>query len=67
MIGSTLATVNFTDIATLMDKGLHQSIDELQTKLIEVGQRIFETYVLLPFEIESVSQKMAEQTQAQQQ
>lgn len=67
LIGSTLATVNFTDIATLMDKGLHQSIDELQTKLIEVGQRIFETYVLLPFEIESVSQKMAEQTQAQQQ
>ena len=50
-----------------MDKGLHQSIDELQTKLIEVGQRIFETYVLLPFELESVSQKMAEQTQAQQQ
>ena len=59
--------VNFTDIDTLMNAGLHQSIDDLQNKLIDVGQRIFEAYVLLPFENENLSQHRAVQSFAQQQ
>ena len=49
--GSALAQLNFSDIDSLLLEGLHESIDQLQRKLIEVGQSIFETYVLLPFEI----------------
>lgn len=67
LIGSVLAMVNFTDIDTLMNGGLHQSIDDLQNKLIDVGQRIFEAYVLLPFENENLSQHRAVQSFAQQQ
>ena len=59
--------VNFTDIDTLMASGLHQSIDDLQTKLIDVGQRIFEAYVLLPFENENIGQQRAAQSFVQQQ
>ncbi len=67
LIGSVLAMVNFTDIDTLMASGLHQSIDDLQTKLIDVGQRIFEAYVLLPFENENIGQQRAAQSFVQQQ
>ena len=49
-----------------MNRGLHNSIDELQKKLVEVGQSVFETHVLLPFEIKSTSLP-ALQSQMQQQ
>ena len=67
LAGSALAQVNFSDIESIMDKGLHESIDDLQKKLIDVGQSIFETYVLLPFEIKSASPLPYLQTQMQQQ
>ena len=36
----------------MLADGLHESIDHLQRKVDqEVGRNIFETYVLLPFEI----------------
>jgi uncharacterized alpha-E superfamily protein len=46
--GSTLATVNFTQVNQLLSDGLHEGIDNLQAKLNDIGQHIFETYVLLP-------------------
>ena len=49
--GSTLALVNFTEVDRLLEDGLHASIDDLQIKLNEIGQNIFETYVLMPSEI----------------
>ena len=46
--GSALATVNFTQVNQLLADGLHEGIDDLQLKLNDIGQHIFETYVLLP-------------------
>jgi hypothetical protein len=50
----------------MLEVGLHRSIDELQCLLIELGQRIFESYVMLPFTTESMSVKAAAQAQVQQ-
>ena len=66
LAGSALAKVNFTNINTMLEVGLHPSIDELQCLLIELGQRIFESYVMLPFTTESMSVKAAAQAQVQQ-
>lgn len=49
--GSALALVNFTEIDQLLEDGLHEGIDDLQGKLNDIGQNIFETYVLIPSEI----------------
>lgn len=67
LAGSALAQVNFSNIDSMMNRGLHNSIDELQKKLVEVGQSVFETYVLLPFEIKSATSLPALQSQMQQQ
>ena len=68
LTGSTLAMVNFTDRQQVYKKGLHQTLDELQSTLIEIGQRVFETYVLLPSEIKSLGERNSAQlAQAQQQ
>ena len=57
----------FSGIESLLADGLHESIDQLQRKLIEVGQSIFETYVLLPFEIKNAGVAPMVQRQMQQQ
>lgn len=49
--GSILALVNFTEVEKLLESGLHDGIDDLQEKLNDIGQNIFETYVLMPSEI----------------
>jgi len=66
LAGSALAQVNFSNIDSMIRSGLHNSIDDLQKKLMEVGQSIFETYVLLPFEIKSTSPLPLLQMQQQQ-
>ena len=67
LTGSVLAQLNFSGIDAMLEIGLHESIDDLQKKLIEVGQSIFETYVLLPFEIKNASVPPVVQSQMQQQ
>jgi len=68
LTGSTLAMVNFTDWNQVKAKGLHETLDELQSTLIEIGQCVFETYVLLPSEIKSLGERSSAQfIQAQQQ
>ena len=68
LTGSALAMVNFTSLEQVVEKGLHQTLDELQVTLIEIGQRVFETYVLLPSEIKSLGEIDSVQlAQAQQQ
>ena len=51
----------------MISQGLHESIDEIQKLLIAVGQSIFETYVLLPSEINSTTPLQKLQSQMQQQ
>ena len=68
LTGSTLAMVNFTDWSQVRTKGLHETLDEIQSTLIEIGQYVFETYVLLPSEIKSLGERSSAQfIQAQQQ
>jgi len=68
LTGSTLAMVNFTDWNQVKAKGLDETLDELQSTLIEIGQYVFETYVLLPSEIKSLGERSSTQfIQAQQQ
>jgi uncharacterized alpha-E superfamily protein len=48
LAGSLLARLNFSSTSDVMERGLHKYIDELQAALNEIGQAVFETYVLLP-------------------
>ncbi|MBK1854033.1 alpha-E domain-containing protein [Verrucomicrobiaceae bacterium 5K15] len=47
LTGSLLAKLNYTSLSSIWEQGLHQFIDALQSDLNEIGQQIFETYVLL--------------------
>ena len=53
--GSLVAKLNFSSSASIWDEGLHSFIDGLQVQFNEIGQQIFETYVLLPLEIRSAA------------
>lgn len=51
LAGRALARVNFTMVDQVFELGLHEEIDEVQMTVNEIGQSIFEEYVLLPSEI----------------
>lgn len=55
LTGSTLARLNFSNVDSIQAEGLHRYVDELQSRLNDIGQQLFETYVLLPSEIRNVS------------
>ena len=67
LAGSVLAEVNFASFKEVLDTGLHQYIDRLQMHINDIGQQIFETYVLLPFEIQNVTRAEGVQLHWQQQ
>lgn len=67
LTGSFLARLNFSSAESVSQMGLHRAIDDLQQQLNDIGQRVFETYVLLPFEIQDVSRSESLQLQWQQQ
>ena len=48
LTGMLLARLNFSGSADVLESGLHAYIDGLQVALNETGQAIFDTYVLLP-------------------
>lgn len=54
LTGSTLARFNFAAVDTIVQSGLHAYIDDLQKQLNDIGQQVFETYVLLPQEIRNI-------------
>lgn len=55
LTGSALAHINFSSLDDVWKRGLHESIDDLQVRLNDIGQQLFETYVHLPFEIRNVT------------
>lgn len=75
--GALLARLSFAGPSEVMARGLHAYIDELQVQLNAAGQGVFETYVLLPGEVDrhfprhgrqdSLSDWQREQQQQQQQ
>ena len=48
LAGALLARLNFAGPSDVLERGLHNYIDDLQVALNETGQAIFETYVLIP-------------------
>lgn len=67
LTGSVLARMNFSSVESVWTQGLREYIDGLQTQFNEIGQEIFEIYVLLPLEFRSVVKEDAWQVQWQQQ
>ena len=50
--GATLAGIDFNGPGDLERLGLHSYADRLQEQFNQIGQQIFETYVLLPAEVQ---------------
>jgi uncharacterized alpha-E superfamily protein len=48
LAGALLSRLNFSGPSDVLERGLHEYIDELQVALNETGQAIFEAYVLIP-------------------
>lgn len=65
--GSLLAQMNFSNAQSIWDTGLHLYIDNLQQEMNKIGQQVFETYVLLPSEINDIPHTGTWQVQQQQQ
>jgi uncharacterized alpha-E superfamily protein len=43
-LGRLVAQLDYTDINELIDRGLHESLDHLQSQLNDVGDSIYETF-----------------------
>ncbi|BCX46228.1 alpha-helical domain with a conserved Er motif [Haloferula helveola] len=50
--GQLLSALAYASIDDVLDGGLHVYLDSLQTRLNDIGEEIFRTYVLLPEQIE---------------
>lgn len=46
--GRLLSTLNFGGHAEILERGLHEYMDDVQKVLNDLGQSIFDTYVILP-------------------
>ena len=51
LTGSMLAQLNFSSLESVWTAGLHRYVDDLQKQFNQIGQEVFETYVLLPSEV----------------
>ena len=51
--GRVLAQLNFSSSLNVLQIGYHEYIDSLQKQFNEIGQQVFDTYILLPLEIRS--------------
>jgi uncharacterized alpha-E superfamily protein len=67
LAGNLVAKLNFSSVENVWSEGLHHYLDELQRGLNEIGQQIFETYVLLPLEVRNMVVQNSWQQQQQQQ
>jgi uncharacterized alpha-E superfamily protein len=56
LTGSVLAQLNFSSLDSVWAAGLHQYVDALQVQFNSIGQQVFETYVLLPSEIQNLGE-----------
>ncbi|NNE92716.1 MAG: alpha-E domain-containing protein [Verrucomicrobiales bacterium] len=55
LTGSALAGLDFADPNDVAQAGLSAYVDQLQRNFNEISQKIFETYVLLPSELQSLN------------
>lgn len=64
--GKLLAQLNYSTSQEIDEAGLHQYIDSIQLHLNDIGQNIFETYVLIPSEYQestAINQQPNQQAQ----
>ena len=54
LAGGTLANLDFNGPGELQRVGIHTYADSLQKEINKIGQQIFETYVLLPAEVQQL-------------
>lgn len=51
--GRLLGQLNYGDVDEFLAGGLHEGLDHLQSQFNDIGEAVFETYVLMPHVIES--------------
>jgi uncharacterized alpha-E superfamily protein len=51
VLGSLLAKLNFSSVEEVIERGLHNYMDDLQIMLNQAGQAVFDNYVLMPQEV----------------
>ena len=54
LAGATLANIDFNGSGDFKRLGIHDYADGLQQQINDIGQQIFETYVLLPAEVQQL-------------
>ena len=66
LTGRFLAELQFSTIDEIFELGLHQYLDDAQTKLNNIGEALFQTYIFQPFNNLN-EQHMVQQEEQQQQ
>jgi uncharacterized alpha-E superfamily protein len=66
LTGRFLADLQFSTIEEIFDHGLHQYLDEAQTKLNNIGEALFHAYIFQPFQNPD-GEHMVQQEEQQQQ
>ncbi len=66
LTGRLLAELQFSSIDEIFDRGLHQYLDEVQSKLNNIGDALFRAYIFQPFNSPD-EEHMVQQEEQQQQ
>jgi uncharacterized alpha-E superfamily protein len=66
LTGRFLAELQFSTVDEIFDRGLHQYLDEAQTKLNDIGAALFRAYIFQPFQNPN-EEHMVQQEEQQQQ
>ena len=66
LTGRFLAELQFSTVDEIFDRGLHQYLDEAQTKLNDIGAALFHSYISQPFQNPD-GEHMVQQEEQQQQ
>ncbi len=67
LTGRFLAELQFSTIDEIFDRGLHQYLDEAQTKLNDIGAALFHAYIFQPFQNPDGEHMVQQEEQQQQQ
>lgn len=67
LTGRLLAELQFSTVDEIFERGLHQYLDDVQTKLNEIGNALFRAYIFQPFEHPDKEHMVQQEEQQQQQ
>jgi uncharacterized alpha-E superfamily protein len=67
LTGRFLAELQFSTVDEIFDRGLHQYLDEAQTKLNDIGAALFQSYISQPFQNPDGEHMVQQEEQQQQQ